>query len=141
MKGERDAQAKEKGEAQKAVEDLKQQVLAKGGELEKERKERAAVAERVNALEGEVEMCQHELTSLQRSSSVLKSRDDHAQSRYLLAQQINDLKGELNDKLQAAYAQVDAGVVRFKALEDELSASHTQLASCLAALHLFPKKP
>ena len=41
MKGERDARAKEKGEAQKTVEELKQQVSAKVAELEKERKEKA----------------------------------------------------------------------------------------------------
>ena len=37
---ERDATAKEKGEALKAVEELKQQVSAQGAELEKERKEK-----------------------------------------------------------------------------------------------------
>ena len=50
LKGERDAQAKEKGEAQKAVEDLKQQVSANGGELEKERKE-GGWSRRVKVLE------------------------------------------------------------------------------------------
>ena len=52
--GERDARAMEKEEAQQAVEKLKQQVSAKGAELEKERKEKAAGAERVKALEGEL---------------------------------------------------------------------------------------
>ena len=54
VKGERDARAKEKGEAQQAIEELKQQVSAKGAELEKERKEKVAGAERVKALEGEL---------------------------------------------------------------------------------------
>ena len=54
VRGERDAQAKEKGEAQKAVEDLSQQLSARGAELEKERKEGAAGAERVKALKGEL---------------------------------------------------------------------------------------
>ena len=44
VKGERDAQAKEKGEAQKAVEDLKQQVLARAVSLR--RKERRGRLER-----------------------------------------------------------------------------------------------
>ena len=51
MKGERDARARENAEALKSVEELKQQVSAKGAELEKERKEKAAGAERLEALE------------------------------------------------------------------------------------------
>ena len=54
VKAERDARAQEKEEAQKAVEELKQQVSAKAAELEIERNERAAGAERVKALEGEL---------------------------------------------------------------------------------------
>ena len=52
---ERDARAKEKGEAQQLAEELKQQVSARTAELETERNGRAAEAERVKALEGELD--------------------------------------------------------------------------------------
>ena len=54
MKAECDARAKEKGEVQKRIEELKQQLSAKVAELEIERKEKVAGAEGVKALEGEL---------------------------------------------------------------------------------------
>ena len=44
-KEERDARTKEKGEAHKAIEDLKQQISAKTADLEKVRGERTAGAD------------------------------------------------------------------------------------------------
>ena len=51
VRGERDARVKEK---QKEVEELKQQVSARTAELEAERQEKAAGAQRMKALEGEL---------------------------------------------------------------------------------------
>ena len=51
---ERDIKAQEIGEAQKTVEELTQQLSANAAELETERQEKAAAAERLNALEGEL---------------------------------------------------------------------------------------
>ena len=55
VKDERDARAKEKGEAQQLAEELNKQVSARTAELETERNGRAAEAERVKALEGELD--------------------------------------------------------------------------------------
>ena len=46
VREERDARTKEKGEAQKTIEDLKQQISAKTADLEKVQGERTAGAER-----------------------------------------------------------------------------------------------
>ena len=54
VKGERNARAKEKAEAEKAVEELKQQVSTRTAALEAERKERSAAEDLVKALKGEL---------------------------------------------------------------------------------------
>ena len=71
---------KEKGEAQKAVEELKQQVLAKAAELEKERKEKVAGVERVKALEREL------------ASVVTGERDARAKEKVETQKQFEKLK-------------------------------------------------
>ena len=65
----------------------------KDAELKKEREERHAGALCAKALGQEISLLQHELASYAAVlKRVQKSRDDHAQSRYGLAQQINFLK-------------------------------------------------
>ena len=55
LKGERDLQAQEKGEAHKTIQDLKQQVSEQTAELDKVKMERAADAEHLTALNDEID--------------------------------------------------------------------------------------
>jgi chromosome segregation ATPase len=125
VKVERDARAKEKGEAEKAAEELKQQLSAQGSELEKERKERVAGAERLKSLQSDCALLQHELASYAAVlKRVQKSRDDHAQARYGLAQQINELKSELtlkNGALQDERSKAGDAAEQIKALMAKLA--------------------
>ena len=125
VKLERDVREKEKEEAQQMVEELNQQISAKNVELEVERNARSAEGERVLALEAKVVSLQYELDSY---ASVLKhvqkSRDDHAQSRYGLAQQINELKSELklmNDELQIESNRAADALAQSKSFESKLT--------------------
>jgi len=118
VKGERDTQAQEKGEAQKAVEDLKQQVSAKAAELEQERKERAAGAEFVKALEVELAQAQaerdertkenrqvqHQVAELTQQlemkgselQKVMDERSAHAKDQEQALQQVSEMKQQLS---------------------------------------------
>ena len=100
----------EKRHAQKAVEELKQQVSAKAAELEIERNERAAGAERVKALEAELD-------------GVKAERDARAQEKEEAQKAVEELKQQVSAKaaeLEIERKERAAGAERVKALEGEL---------------------
>ena len=101
MKGERDARAQEKGEAQKTVEDLKQQVSAKAAELEKERKEKAAGAERVKALEAEMAEVKGERDALEKETGEAREEAE------LTLLQLHQVQEELEHYFQQSRTQDD----------------------------------
>lgn len=125
MAAELDDERNKRGEAQKVVEELKQQVSAKVAEQETEKKEKAAIAERLKALDADCALLQHELASYAAVlKRVQKSRDDHAQRRYGLAQQINELKSELtlkNGALQDERSKAGDAAGQIKALMAQLA--------------------
>ena len=122
---ERDARAKEKVEAQKAVEELKQQVSAKAAELETERKEKAAGAERVKALEGELAGVKGE------RDAQAKEKEEAREEAELTLLQLHQVQEKLESvfiadqakqkQLEELKQQVSAGAERMKALEAEMT--------------------
>ena len=104
VKRERDARAKEEGEKQKRIEDLNQQVSAKGAELEKER----AGAERIKAMEGVL-------------AEVKRERDARAKETEEVQKSVEDLNQQVSAKGAELEKERAAGAERIKAMEGVLA--------------------
>ena len=93
---ERDARAKEKGEAQQAVEELRKQLEVKGGELEKVVGERDARAKEKGEAQQAVEELSRQLdekgVALQK---MVGERDARAEEKGEAQQAVEDLKKQL----------------------------------------------
>ena len=111
VREERDVRTKEKGDAEKVIEELKQQISAKIADLKKVKEERTAEAERVKALEGEL-------------SGVREERDVRTKEKGDAEKVIEELKQQISAKtadLEKVKGERTAGAERVKALEGELS--------------------
>ncbi|WP_415408736.1 FkbM family methyltransferase [Synechococcus sp. A10-1-5-9] len=111
VKGKRDAQTKEKINAQRTLEELKKQFSAKAAELEVQIKEKAAGTERVMALEREL-------------ADVKSERDAQTKEKIDAQGTLEELKKQFSAKAAELEVQIKekaAGTERVMALEGELA--------------------
>ena len=90
-KGERDLQAQEKGEVNKTLQDLKQQVSEQTAELDKVKMERAADAEHLTALNDEIDSLKGE-RDLQHKKR--RSTQNNSRPKQQLSEQTAELDSE-----------------------------------------------
>ena len=117
MQGERDAQAKEKAEAQKSVEQLKQQVSAKASELQKERHEKAAGAQRMMALETELAGVKDE-----RDAQAKEAREAREEAELTLLQ-----LHQVQEELEAVFLADQVKQKKLEEMNQQVSAKASQL--------------